>query len=118
MHNIIGVDLNSTSVDSLPEVKSYFLVDSRLSYEFHRTPEPIAAPMGKDAKDSKAAPATPGVAQLSWGDRLLDGMSLTVGCNNLFEAGPPFIAKANSLTNLATYDPYGRFVYFEVSHKF
>ena len=57
-------------------------------------------------------------ASMSPYDRLLDGLTLTVGCNNIFQAGPPFIDQANSNTNLATYDPFGRFVYFEVSHKF
>ncbi len=63
-----------------------------------------------------AGQSTPG--GFSWGDRLLDGLSLAIGCNNLFQEGPPFMAGANSNTNLATYDPFGRFVYFEVSHKF
>jgi outer membrane receptor protein involved in Fe transport len=75
--------------------------------------------MGKDAKDSKGvASGTPGVAALTWGDKLLDGLRLTVGCNNLFDQEPPFVAGGNSATNLTAYDPFGRFVYFEVSHKF
>ena len=117
MHNELLGDITTGKLNELPETSTYFIADGRLSYEFKRTPQPIAAPMGKDAKDSKGAPA-PGVAALGWGDKLLDGMTLTVGCNNLFQAGPPVIEGGNSDTNLATYDAYGRFVYFEVSHKF
>jgi iron complex outermembrane recepter protein len=115
MHNIIGIDLNSTTVEDQPIVKSYFAADARLQYDFHRTPEPVTTPAGKDSK-GVAGQSAPG--GLSWGDRLLDGLSLAIGCNNLFQEGPPFMAGANSNTNLATYDPFGRFVYFEVSHKF
>jgi len=119
MFNELAGDISTGKIESFPEVKSYFIADGRLSYEFKRTPQPLAAPMGKDAKDSKGVAAAPaGVGVLSWSDRLIDGLRLTVGCNNLFQAGPPYIQGANSATNLATYDPYGRFVYFEVAHKF
>ena len=57
----------------------FWQIDGRLSYEFTRTAQPIAAPMGKDAKDSKAVAAAPGAGSLTWGDRLLDGSRLTVG---------------------------------------
>ena len=119
MHNELLGDITTGKLNSLDATNTYFIADGRLSYEFKRTPQPIAAPMGKDAKDSKGmAAGTPGVGALSWGDKLLDGMRLTVGCNNLFQAGPPFVSGGNSATNLATYDPYGRFLYFEVAHKF
>jgi outer membrane receptor protein involved in Fe transport len=49
---------------------------------------------------------------------MLDGLSVAVGCNNIFDRTPPFVAGANSNTDLSLYDPYGRFVYFEVSKKF
>jgi len=119
MHNELLGDITTGKADQLAENESYFIADGRLSYEFKRTPQAIAAPMGKDAKDSKGmAAGAPGVATLSWGDKLLDGMRLSVGCNNLFQAGPPTVAGGNSNTNLATYDAYGRFVYFEIAHKF
>ncbi len=119
MFNELDGDVSTGKIEHFTPVDDYFIADGRLSYEFKRTPQPIAAPMGKDAKDSKGmAAATPGVASLTWGDRLLDGLRLTVGCNNLFDRTPPFISGGNSATNLATYDGYGRFVYFEVAHKF
>jgi outer membrane receptor protein involved in Fe transport len=124
MRDIVGVDPETVDQHNLPLVEDYFVMDGRLSYEFHRTPEPPpTAPMGKDAKDGKAvvagAPTGPcGGTWSGWGDRMLDGLTLTVGCNNLLDEDPRFVPGANSATNLATYDPYGRFVYFEVSHKF
>jgi len=119
MFNELDGDVSTGKIERFTPVDDYFIADGRLSYEFKRTPQPIAAPMGKDAKDSKGmAAGTPGVASLTWGDKLLDGLRLTVGCNNLFDRTPPFISGGNSATNLATYDGYGRFVYFEVAHKF
>ena len=119
MHNELLGDITTGKLNQLDENESYFIADGRLSYEFKRTPQPIAAPMGKDAKDSKGVAAgTPGVGALTWGDKLLDGLRLTGGCNNQFDDGTPTVAGGNSNTNLATYDPYGRFVYFEVAHKF
>ena len=50
--------------------------------------------------------------------RWYDGLTLTVGCNNMFNQQPPFVIGANSATDLSVYDPYGRLVYFQVSKKF
>ena len=49
---------------------------------------------------------------------MVDGLTVAVGCNNIFDRQPPFVAGANSNTDLSIYDPFGRFVYFEVSKKF
>jgi len=124
LRDVVGVDPETADQHNLFLVEDYFIADGRLSYEFHRAPAaPPTAPMGKDAKDGKAvvagAPTGPcGGTWVGWGDRMLDGLRLTVGCNNLLDEDPRFVPGANSATNLATYDPYGRFVYFEVSHKF
>lgn len=112
-------DISTGKLEDLPQAGAYMQWDGRLAYEFKRTPQPIAAPMGKDAKDSKGvASGTPGVAALGWGDKLLDGLSLAVGCNNMFDRQPPFVFGTNQNTNLGVYDPFGRFVYFEIAHKF
>ncbi len=117
MHNELLGDITTGKLDQLDTVKDYFVMDMRLSYEFHRSPAPIAAPMGKDAKDTKAvAGTTPGT--LSWSDRLVDGLRLSVGLNNVLDEDPRYVEGGNSATNLATYDPYGRFLYFEIAHKF
>jgi hypothetical protein len=36
----------------------------------------------------------------------------------MLDEDPRIVVGGNSSTNLAVYDPFGRFVYFEVSKKF
>jgi outer membrane receptor protein involved in Fe transport len=48
----------------------------------------------------------------------MNGTTLAVGCNNIFDRTPPFVNGANSATDLSLYDGFGRFVYFEISKKF
>jgi iron complex outermembrane receptor protein len=116
MRNATGGDPSSDDQSLYDVVDDYWTMDGRLSYTFTRTPAPGAAVDAKDAKDGKSVAAAPGV--LTWYDKLLDGTTLTVGCNNMFDETPPFVAGANSATNLATYDPFGSFVYFEINKKF
>ena len=73
---------------------------------------------GKSVADKKAV--VPGVFSPScWSvQNWLNGVTLTVGCNNMLQAGPPIVIGGNSSTNLAAYDPFGRFLYFEVIKKF
>jgi iron complex outermembrane receptor protein len=104
-----------------PLIDDWWSLDGRLSYTFKgRTT--VAAVDTKDAKsmiDSKGGGAVAaGAETMSPMQKLLDGLTLTVGCNNMTNEQPPFIAGANSNTDLSLYDPYGRFVYFEVSKKF
>jgi iron complex outermembrane receptor protein len=98
-------------------VDDYFTVDARLSYTFKGRTTTTAAET-KDAKDSKNAAPVAGTETMSPVQKLLDGLTLTVGCNNMFDVDPPFISGANSNSDLSVYDPYGRFVYFEISKKF
>jgi outer membrane receptor protein involved in Fe transport len=49
---------------------------------------------------------------------MLNGTTVAVGCNNIFDRVPPFVESANSNTDLSVYDGYGRFLYFEISKKF
>lgn len=107
-----------------PRIGDYFTMDGRLSYEFHAKPvaPPPVASYSKDAKDSKQVVAgeaesatSPVISPL---DRLIDGLTVAVGCNNIFDKTPPLVDNANGNSDLSVYDPYGRFVYFEVSKKF
>jgi outer membrane receptor protein involved in Fe transport len=120
MRNEIGHDITVENQSAFDPVKDYFQIDGRLSYEFKRAPvAAVAAVTSKDSKESKAVAGTGATAAVySPFDRLLDGLRLTVGCNNIADEEPRYINGGNSATNLAVYDPYGRFVYFEIAHKF
>lgn len=48
----------------------------------------------------------------------MNGTTVAVGCNNIFDRTPSFVDGANSNTDLSVYDPFGRFLYFEISKKF
>jgi outer membrane receptor protein involved in Fe transport len=125
MRNIVGIDPQAVDQGTLETVPDYITVDGRLAYTFHRAaPEAaVTAPEPKDAKDGKTAmggKAVAGVETVScWSvDHWLDGLTVAVGCNNLFDEDPRIVRNANSSTNLQVYDPFGRFVYFEISKKF
>lgn len=115
----VGRDPEGEDQDTFDLVDDNFTVDSRLSYTFVRTAAeaPMVDPKGgKSMVDKGGAPVAG--AGLSVMDRLLNGTTLTVGCNNMFDEQPPFIDGANGNTDLSSYDPLGRFVYFEISKKF
>jgi iron complex outermembrane receptor protein len=119
MRNAVGHDPETEDQNTFDKVDDYVTVDGRISYLFTRkTAAPAAVTDAKDAKDGKAVAATPGVETCNLFDRLVDGLRLTVGCNNILDEDPRLVRGANSGTSLSTYDPFGRFVYFEVSHKF
>lgn len=122
--NSVTEDPETVDQSTLPVIEDYISVDGRLSYTFKGKAIAGAVPMeAKDAKSmmdgkSSAANMPAPDAVMSPVQRLLDGTTLTVGCNNLFDEEPRFIAGANGATDLSLYDPYGRFVYFEISKKF
>jgi iron complex outermembrane receptor protein len=123
MQNELSGDPEFDDQNTFQTVASYFTLDGQLSYIFSfPAPEGAAqAPAMKDGKsvaDKKAV--VPGVFSPScWSyQNWLNGVTLTVGCNNMLQEGPPIVQGGNSSTNLATYDPYGRFLYFEVVKKF
>jgi iron complex outermembrane receptor protein len=116
MLNATGATPATDDQSTYDTVDDYWTMDGRLSYTFHCTPAPGAAVDAKDAKDGKSIAAAPGM--LTPLQKMLDNTTLTVGCNNMFDETPPFVAGANSATNLATYDPFGSFVYFEINKKF
>jgi iron complex outermembrane receptor protein len=73
-------------------IDSYYRIDLQLAYEFGKT------------KEDKA-----------W----YDGTRVAVGVNNITDTQPNLIASSfEDLTDKATYDPLGRFLYFEASKKF
>ena len=116
MKNAVGKDLSSVDQSALAPVDDFWTMDGRLSYTFHCTPPPGAAVDAKDAKDGKSVAAAPGT--LTPLQKMLDNTTLTLGCNNMFDNTPPQVKGANSNTNLATFDPFGQFVYFEINKKF
>lgn len=124
LKNTVGLDPETTDQSTLTDVEDYITVDGRLSYTFKGRTVAAAATDTKDAKsmvDSKGAAmntSAAGAETMSPVQKLLDGLIVTVGCNNILDEDPRLIEGANSATNLSIYDPYGRFVYFEVTKKF
>jgi outer membrane receptor protein involved in Fe transport len=114
----VGRDPELEDQDTFENVDDFFSVDGRLSYTFVRTATEAPASYSKDGKGTIDKNPVAGAATLSPMDKLLNGLTLTVGCNNMFDEQPPFIDGGNSNTNLAVYDPFGQFFYFEISKKF
>ena len=121
MLNAIGTDPENDDQSTFANIDDFYSTDLRLSYAFS-IPKAAPAPAVVDAKDAKdgknVAPAVQGATGCDWKAKLLDGLTLAVGCNNVFNMQPPFISGANSNTDLSLYDGFGRFVYFEISKKF
>ncbi len=124
MLNAVGQNPEFNNVNKYQVISDYVTFDGRLSYAFHRnlnpeTPPPVETKDAKDAKSVAGMKAAVGSgASASPFDRMLDGFTLTVGCNNMLDRTPPFVYTANASTDTSVYDPYGRFLYFEVSKKF
>ena len=54
-----------------------------------------------------------------FGNRWLEGLSLSVGVNNVLDEAPPFSqTEGNQNHDISSYDPIGRFVYFSAKYKF
>ena len=113
--NAVGADPSTDDQSTYDVIDDYFAVNMRLSYEFGKGYVEPTAPV-TESKDGKNT--VPGAATTSWYTRLLNGTTLAVGCNNIFDRDPPFVNGANSATDLSLYDGFGRFVYFEISKKF
>jgi iron complex outermembrane receptor protein len=113
--NAVGRDPENEDQSTFDVIDDYFAVNMRLSYEFGKGYVEPTAPV-TESKDGKNT--VPGAATTSWYTRLMNGTTLAVGCNNIFDAAPPFVNGANSATDLSLYDGFGRFVYFEISKKF
>jgi iron complex outermembrane receptor protein len=120
-----GHDVETEDQGTFQKVGDFLQFDGRLSYDFKArpvAPPPAATGYSKDAKDGKGMVAGVGTTaapeSFSPFSRLIDGLSVAVGCNNIFDRQPPLIEGADNNTDLSLYDPYGRFVYFEISKKF
>ena len=114
---------------NLPQIRDYYTIDATFSYEFGLNKPMVDAPVpapkegkdGKDGKDSKSYKATSQeMAKQMMGFKLLDGLKLTVGINNVTNARPPFIniSPDSNGVDAAVYDPFQRYFYFVVSKKF
>jgi iron complex outermembrane receptor protein len=112
---------------NLPKIRDYYDIDMTLSYEFGlNKPVPTtsgSAPAeGKDAKGGgkeAVASSSQFVKQMT-SLKLLDGLKLTLGINNVTNAKPATIYDSPDSTNTdaSIYDPYQRYYYFVVSKKF
>jgi len=103
-------------VETFEEIDEYYTFDGRVSYEFGKNKsydEPtVSNSYSKDGKE--VTTTTPSVIKRS----LLDGLSVAVGVNNIFDREPPFITDATDNTDLAAFDVTGRYYYFEITKKF
>ena len=108
----------------LPKIRDYYTINLLFSYTFGlNKPEapPAPAPAPKDGKDGGKQVVSKEVAKkMSTAPRLLDGLSLGFGINNVTNARPPQIQGSPDSTNTdaALYDPYQRLYYFTLEKKF
>ena len=124
MYNAVAGSLELENFRTFQKIQDYIEFDGRLQYTFVRNelpgapaPEPKDSKSMRDNKGGKTVAPVPG-STMSIFDRMLNGTTLAVGCNNIFDETPSFVRNANSNTDLSIYDPYGRFLYFEISKKF
>jgi len=123
LDNAQGHDPEAEDQFTFMKIGDYLTFDTRLQYEFRAKPAPAAPSYSKDAKDAKgmvsgASNVAASETTISPFDKLIDGLTVAVGVNNIFDRVPPTIDGADNNTDLSAYDPYGRFLYFEVSKKF
>jgi iron complex outermembrane receptor protein len=120
--NAVGRDPETEDQSTFDPIEDYISVDGRLAYTFKGKTTPGAVVDSKDSKsmmDGKSGGGgVAGAPEMSPIQRLLDGTTVAVGCNNIFDEDPRYVNGANSATDLSIYDPFGRFVYFEISKKF
>jgi iron complex outermembrane receptor protein len=121
MGNAVGRDPETEDQSTFLRVEDYITFDGRLSYAFKgRTTAGAVVEDNKGGKNAMSGKGgeVAGAEVMSPMQKILDGTRITVGCNNLLDEDPRLVIGATSATSLATYDPYGRFVYFELSKKF
>src|SRR5207248_2819362 len=75
-------DLNPRSVDER------WLLDLQASYDFSVLVSKTTATT--DYSKNNKSTTTPVSSEMGFGDRLLDGTRITVGCTNVFDTDPPF----------------------------
>jgi iron complex outermembrane receptor protein len=100
-------------------VSQTWLFDVRASYTFNFVPPASAPPTLRD-KETVSPPVTEAANfGCSGWRRLLNGTTVTIGCNNVFGQDPPF-SGAQGFVHYPQflYDPTGRFVYASLTKKF
>ncbi|MEY2563496.1 MAG: iron complex outerrane recepter protein [Verrucomicrobiota bacterium] len=108
--------------DLLPHyVDETFTLDLQASYDFTYKDEnqPVST-YSKDKSSEKVSPLSDSSSRPMW-QKALNGLRLTVGCNNVFDRDPPqaFGQGGNAVGYPGfTYDSTGRFVYIRVTKKF
>ena len=112
MYNAVAGSLELQDFHTFQKIEDYLEFDGRLQYTFVRNempgapaPEPKDSKSMRDNKGGKTVAPVPG-STMSIFDRMLNGTTLAVGCNNIFDRTPPFVESANSNTDLSVYDPY------------
>ena len=114
-------------------VSQTFIFDAQASYDFTSLVRVESNPVpgyskdvkenvrGKDGQARENATAqTANFHPAAWG-KLLDGLTITLGCNNVFDRDPPkaFGEGGNAVGYPGfTYDATGRFVYVRLTKKF
>jgi iron complex outermembrane receptor protein len=98
-------------------VSQTWLFDVRASYSFHSPKPAAAAELPADDKQVLDQDVSPSATSTSCWRRLLDGTTLSIGCNNVFGQDPPFATNALNYP-AALYDPTGRFVYVRLTKRF
>ena len=111
----------------LPKIRDYFTIDLLFSYEFNYHPPDAPVPAPKEAKDGKGggggkemASNSKAMADSMLSLKLLDGLKVSFGIDNVSNARPPLIAGSGDATNTdaGLYDPFQRSYYITVSKKF
>ncbi|MEO8044834.1 MAG: hypothetical protein ABI674_07995, partial [Spartobacteria bacterium] len=114
-------------------VSQSWIVDGQASYDFTFVPpvedQPVAGyskaggemPMGKDGKPTETAGTQTSSYGLPVWKRVLNGTTITLGCDNIFGQDPPsasgFGASPTKYPGFL-YDATGRFVYLQLTKKF
>jgi iron complex outermembrane receptor protein len=98
-------------------VSQTWIFDVRASYTFNFVP-PASPPPTLQDKESVSPPVTEAANFGCSGWRgLLNGTTVTIGCNNVFGQDPPFSQGVVHYPQFL-YDPTGRFVYASITKKF
>ncbi len=129
LRDAVSTDLSTYKKERdgyLKKIRDYYTIDLLFSYEFSLKPAdaPVPAPKeGKDGKgggDSKAVATSHEEVKSMLFSKLIDGLKVSFGINNVTNARPPLISNSpeNTNTDASLYDPYQRQYYFVVSKKF
>jgi iron complex outermembrane receptor protein len=111
---------------NLPKIRDYYEIDVTLNYEFGLN-KPVAGtanPAPAEGKDGKGGGAETASSQQMTKKmttlKLLDGVKVTFGINNVTNAKPAtiYVSPDSTNTDASIYDPFQRYYYFVVTKKF